>query len=673
MREKRAWPPQDKEDRAETIAFEQTVAVVKETVARSGQVLSSAKEDLSDHQRWLQHQTAAIEADRARHDRWLQRQRERQEALERKEQAKLRRRQMRQRAIQAVKDTISAVVLSISSAVLLVVGKIVGGLNYIDTLAANGIKWAGRQIGDCAHYVARQVRNAGLYVATLAVRGALWIAKTIGEVGRATGGAIAASFSFVTGNISAAAQATGRGLSSGLSFVGNKTSAVARSTGGVVSAGSSSAAVKGAAFARSTGRALSAGSSFVATNSATLARSTVSALSKSASFAVTNSAMLAREAGRIASTSFSWTSAKLHEIAPAVARFLSVCFSGVSARATDFSRASARALGAASSRIGDRTAQFARSTGVALAPAFAWMRAKAYAGAPSLAEGIGKAGVVTREFAREGTARIRTALASALPKRVPLAVAGEMRTAEPDADCILAFAPQGAAPFAAVSKRGEKALSFQRHIGGFELSRMLIVAGTLLIVLGGLMLGGGLILRAGTPPQVAPAAPDSLVWSFEQKDLPLAERSIFIFASTTEGVRIKGFSISAENKSNQLLTRVEGVLKPDVEGPEMPLSVTIDMPKGEATLHPAEVGAAEASGVVPAHSVFRLIFHFPDEPGAIADQQGVTAAEVVETFGGLMLKVHYNVAGKQKSFMHYLSVAMLKDQLAEIEASGKGS
>jgi hypothetical protein len=38
-----------------------------------------------------------------------------------------------------------------------------------------------------------------------------------------------------------------------------------------------------------------------------------------------------------------------------------------------------------------------------------------------------------------------------------------------------------------------------------------------------------------------------------------------------------------------------------------------------------------------------------------------------------MLKVHYNVAGKQKSFMRYLSVAMLKDQLTEIEASGKGS
>jgi hypothetical protein len=51
----------------------------------------------------------------------------------------------------------------------------------------------------------------------------------------------------------------------------------------------------------------------------------------------------------------------------------------------------------------------------------------------------------------------------------------------------------------------------------------------------------------------------------------------------------------------------------------------------------------------------------------------VTPEEVVHTFGGLMLKVHYDVAGKEKAFMHYLSPAMLKEQLSEIEASAKGS
>ena len=42
MREKRVWPPQDKDADGETAAaFEAAVAVVKETVVRSGEVLVS--------------------------------------------------------------------------------------------------------------------------------------------------------------------------------------------------------------------------------------------------------------------------------------------------------------------------------------------------------------------------------------------------------------------------------------------------------------------------------------------------------------------------------------------------------------------------------------------------------------------------------------------------------
>lgn len=672
MREKRTWPPQDKEDRAESIAFEQTVAVVRETVARSGQVLSSAKEDLTDHQRWLRDQAAAVQADRARHDRWLQRQRERQEAFERREQARLRRGQRRQRAVQAVTGTISAVALSISSAVLLVVSKTVGGLNYIDALAASGIKWVGRQIRDSSLYVAKQVRDAVRYVANLAARGASWTGRTTGDIVRATGRASSAAFSFVAAKVGTSAQATGRGLSSGLSFVGSKTSAMGRSTGKALAAGSSAAAVKGAAMARSTSRALSAGSSFAAANSVVLARSTGSALSKGAAFTVTNATTLARETGRIASASFAWTSTKVHEIAPPVERFLSVCFEGIGARATDLSRAAGKGLSAGSSVVATKTAAFTRSAGAALAPTFAWMRANAYAVAPSVAERIGRARLIAHKFAREGAASLRTRFASAMPARTPLPASAEMEAEKGGIGASQADVLSPPLPAT------ENALSLPRHIGGLELGQMLIVTGTVLLVLGCLMLGGGLVLRAGTPAQVAPTSspesPDSLVWFFEAKDRPLAERSIFIFTGTPEGVRIKGFSISAENKSDQPLTGVSGILKPDVEGPDMPLSVTIDMPKGEASLaHPPEASAAEANaaGIVPAHSVFRLIFPFPEEPGL--EQQGVTPEEVVHTFGGLMLKVHYDVAGKEKAFMHYLSPAMLKEQLSEIEASAKGS
>ena len=322
--------------------------------------------------------------------------------------------------------------------------------------------------------------------------------------------------------------------------------------------------------------------------------------------------------------------------------------------------------------VATKTAAFTRAAGDALAPTFAWMRAKAYAVALSVAERIGRARLIAHKFAREGAASLRTWFASAMPARMPLPASAEM---EAEKGGIGASQADVLSPPLAAT---ENALSLPRHIRGLELGQMLIVTGTVLLVLGCLMLGGGLILRAGTPAQVAPNSspeyPDSLVWFFEAKDRPLAERSIFIFTGTSEGVSIKGFSISAENKSDQPLTGVSGILKPDVEGPDMPLSVTIDMPKGEASLaHPPEVSAAEANaaGIVPAHSVFRLIFPFPEEPGL--EQQGVTPEEVVHTFGGLMLKVHYDVDGKEKAFMHYLSPAMLKEQLLEIEASAKGS
>src|SRR3990170_2470196 len=132
MREKRAWPKREKDADAESVAaFEATVAVVKETVVRSGEVLVSAKEDLNDHQRWLKAQTAAVEADRARHDRWLHRQRERQEALERRERKRARRRLMRQAVFGSIKDAISATIFGIRSAIWLLFSKTVAGLNYI--------------------------------------------------------------------------------------------------------------------------------------------------------------------------------------------------------------------------------------------------------------------------------------------------------------------------------------------------------------------------------------------------------------------------------------------------------------------------------------------------------------------------------------------------------------
>ena len=147
MREKRTWPPQDKDSDGETVAaFEAAVAVVKETVVRSGEVLVSAKEDLSDHQRWLKAQTARVAADRERHDRFLQRQRERQEAQDRRDQKRARRRAQRQASALSIRQTVSAAVFAVRSAVWLVAAKTMAGLNAIDAAAASGLRFVGVRI-----------------------------------------------------------------------------------------------------------------------------------------------------------------------------------------------------------------------------------------------------------------------------------------------------------------------------------------------------------------------------------------------------------------------------------------------------------------------------------------------------------------------------------------------
>jgi hypothetical protein len=537
MREKRAWPPRDKEaaDANESVAaFEASVAVVKQTVATSGEVLSSAKEDLNDHQRWLEVQSAAVQADRARHDRWLQRQRERQEALERREQARQRRKLMRQRAIRSVKDAASAAFSFVRSVLWFVVGRTIAGLNYIDALAASGLAWIGRRLRDAALAIARVVSGA-----------VSWVARQAGALGLATGTLLSAAFFWCAAKVYSLAGAIG-GLLAGL---------------------------------------------------------------------------------------FSRIAAKVHELTPTIGRFLSICFSGIYARAYDLTRATGRLLAAGFSATSAKAHALAGSTARALAPAFSWVSAKAYAVAPSLSARIAKAGLAARDFAREGSVRAQGLFQS---DKAPL-VADENEVSSP------------------------------RRVGGFALSQMLIIAGTLLLVVGGLMLGGGLILRAGTASQVA--STHGIAWLFQQNELSIGERSVFAFTATPAGPRIKGFSIRGQNGSDQPLTGVEGVIKPDVSRQELKLALIVDRPEGGAP--EAQAGEAEATSVIPPHAPFKLVFAFPAE--AANGQDGVTPEEVLATFGGLMLKVRYELEGKQKSFIEYLSPEMLKAQLAELQAEAGGS
>jgi hypothetical protein len=203
---------------------------------------------------------------------------------------------------------------------------------------------------------------------------------------------------------------------------------------------------------------------------------------------------------------------------------------------------------------------------------------------------------------------------------------------------------------------------------------MLIIAGALLLVCGGLMLGGGLILRASTPSQIAAAsASEPIAWLFQHKGLPIEERSVFAIAVTPEGVRIKGFSIGAVNMSDdQSLGSVRGVIKPDLQGQDLKLAVTVERPRDDTPgPHPSEVEAAGAQPdeLIPPQAPFKLVFLFP----AAATNGGMTPHDVLAAYGGVMLKVHYEVAGKQKTFIQYLPPSLLEEQVDEILAEAKGS
>jgi hypothetical protein len=557
MREKRTWPPQDKDSDGETVAaFEAAVAVVKETVVRSGEVLVSAKEDLHDHQRWLKAQTAKVQADRTRHDRFLHRQRERQETLLRREQKRERRRAKRQAAARSIKDAVSAAIYAVRSAVSaaiyavrsavssaiyavrsavwLVVAKTIAGLNSIDAAAAYGLRW----LWGWARYGA-------LYVAVHIQRGA----------------------SFAGGAARSLTLRLWSPLSAGVAAIG----------------------------------------------------------------------------------------AKAHAAAPSVGNFLSLCFGGVAARTRDVSGAIGRGLGAGLSGLSAKADVLMRQAGEALAPAMASIAARTHALAPSLTERIGQARQAAGNYARGSALRVQSLLARS--KEAP-AAEGEHA------------APVVAGAYAAPAAESENAVSLPRAVGRFDLSQMLIIAGALLLICGGLMLGGGLMLRAKTPaPLVAVSGSEPIAWLFEHPSLPLDERSVFVFDPTPDGLRIKGFAIGGVNLSEETLGALGGVIKPDGRDQDLDLALSVEKLEGDADGAQSESVAVLAEGAIPPQAPFRLVYLFPAE-GA---NGGLTSQQVISTYGGVLLKVHYEVDGKQKSFIQYLPTSLLEEQLAEILAAVKGS
>jgi hypothetical protein len=178
------------------------------------------------------------------------------------------------------------------------------------------------------------------------------------------------------------------------------------------------------------------------------------------------------------------------------------------------------------------------------------------------------------------------------------------------------------------------------------------------------MLGGGFLLRGGKPAIAAASATEPIAWLFEHGNLALDERSVFTFTTTPEGPRVTGFAIGGVNMSEQNLEAVTGIIKPDHEAKDVKLALRLVPSEDQAgeikTFEPGEPGA------VPPQGQFALVVAFPENGGVRPDR-------VLAAIGGVMLRVRYEVAGTEKSFIQYLSPSFLEQQLAEIAGEAKGS
>jgi hypothetical protein len=313
-------------------------------------------------------------------------------------------------------------------------------------------------------------------------------------------------------------------------------------------------------------------------------------------------------------------------------------------------------------RVASRAGILSRAAREAIAPALSSAAARAHALAPTLSD---RAGALSRA-ARETIAPVLSAAAGRVQALTP-SLSGRMAAASVVVGAHLRRAGHGAKSLLArpetSAEAGQNALSLPHRIGRLDLSQMLIIAGALLLVSGVLMLGGGLLLRGGKPEVAAASTTEPIAWLFEHGNLALEERSVFTFITTPEGLRVTGFAIGGVNMSERNLDAVTGIIKPDNQAKDIKLALQLIPAEGQ----PGEITTLEPGtpGAIAPQEQFALVFAFPEH--------GVPPDRVLAEFGGVMLRVRYQDAGTEKSFIQYLSPSLLEQQLSEIVGEAKGS
>jgi len=665
MRKKRAWSTrEDDAESRETAALEASVAAAKDTAAKSGAFLSNAKEDLTDHQRWLKAQSAAVDRDRARHERWLQRQRDHRLAAGRRERTKRRRQLMRQRAVRAVQQAAWASLLFVRSAVLLAVAKTAAGIKFISAAMARAAFWIAAQISAAASYVAGLIAAAARWFGRMLSMGAAWTGTKARSAARAGGQTLAAGSQFAAAKAQASARVGGSTLAAGSSLVASKAGVAGRSLG----SGLALDAAKGSAVAGATG------------NSTARAMAVVSA----------KAGVLGAASKRQLAAGYGWSKLRLAALAPAlyvrVAKFGRQAERYARAGATrakgmsDRAKAPREATSTAAVELygphGDGVQIDGRPANDPWTPPVAPERHEAQAEA-QVADIPEVYGPFYEGFWVEGV--------SPNEPRVPapaIIVPREIAPRDRPENTLPLWARDAwSKTTSAWSKGAASGRALARtawaRTRDADLSQMMIIAGAVLLVCGGLLLGGGLLLRtgagAGTAQQAAEEAPGGIAWTFDDPDLPLPERAVFTLSGTPESFRINGLSVSGVNQSDQPLTSIEGVLKPDVQRPDLKLTLQVDKPAAPAGEGEPKAQALDIvpQNTVPPHAPFRLVFAFP--PEAMDGADGLTVEEFFESYGGLLLKLRYVTDGAQKAVIQYLPPELLRAQLDEVAAQAGGS
>jgi hypothetical protein len=298
-----------------------------------------------------------------------------------------------------------------------------------------------------------------------------------------------------------------------------------------------------------------------------------------------------------------------------------------------------------------------------------------------LSQSVSRASTRAREFGSAAASSIKPAFSGVSGKVQSMAPALHALTAEAGGKA-RQFAGAGAAVAAGgltqvkrLRDAGKNALSLPEGVDKDrgEISRMLIVAGILMLVCGALLIGSGLLLRTGAPsmpslsspfssePEVGEAVDEvDVVWLFDEADRTFEERSVFTVAKGATGARLTGLAFNAENWSDHTLTDFHGTVKPDLKIIDFKLVIDLIESVGP-------MPASPAPDTVPPRTAFRLLVPFPSE--VMDGEAGVDVDDFLGDYGGLTLKVRYAVDGREKSYIQYLSPSMLKAQLAEIAGS----